>query len=52
MNGEAYKMKECEGRGRRKRRGQGRKTKQTELIGTVTDFDQSVARWLNTEGMQ
>jgi len=34
-------MKECEGRGRRGRRGQGRKIKRTESIGTVTEFDQS-----------
>jgi hypothetical protein len=34
-------MNECEGRGRRGRRGQGRKTKQIESVGTVTEFDQS-----------
>jgi hypothetical protein len=39
--GEVYKMKEYEGRGRRRRRGQDRKTKQTESIGKVTKFAQS-----------
>ena len=34
-------MKECESRGRRQRRGQGRKTKQAESLGTVTGIDQS-----------